>query len=87
MPLPKPGDRVTCKVEMPAYYSGYAGNPVMVFKPGMEGVVTSIAPKVRKCKGPGFDGKDDFLVVRYTAPESNKTEQVSLNFCNAVLVG
>ena len=38
----KVGDKVTCKRPEPAYYSGYAGNPVCVFEPGMVGVVGSV---------------------------------------------
>jgi hypothetical protein len=84
--LPQVGDKVTCKLAEPAYYSNYGGNPVMIFKPGMVGTVATIAPKVRKVKGPGCDGKDDFLVVDYHAPETNATQRVGLNFCNAEVV-
>jgi hypothetical protein len=80
------GDTVTCKLETPAYYSNYGGRPMLLFKPGMTGVVASIAPKVRKVKGPGLDGKDDFLVVDYLAPETNAIERVGLDFCNAIRV-
>lgn len=79
----KPGDKVTCKIPVEAYYSDYGGNPKMVFQPGMTGTVAAIAPKVRIVKGPQYDGKDEFLVVDYHAPETNNQERVSLNFCNA----
>jgi len=83
---PQVGDKVTCKIATSAYYSNYGGNPVLTFLPGMVGTVASIAPKVRKVKGPGLDGKDDFLVVDYPAPETGKTERVGLDYVNAVVV-
>ena len=86
MKKPKVGDKVTCLIQKSAYYSNYCGNPVMVFKPGMVGIVAAIAPKVRMVKGPGRDGKPNFLVVDYTAAETGKTERVALNYCNAVVV-
>ena len=36
------GDRVTVKAEVEGYYSGYAGNDVFHFKPGMEGTVGAV---------------------------------------------
>jgi len=48
----KVGDKVTCKQEEAAYYSGYAGNPVVIFKPGMVGIVGSVkVPYVRTSRG------------------------------------
>jgi len=83
----KPGDQVTCKHPVEAYYSDYGTNPKMVFQPGMVGTVKSIAPKVRIVRhGPEHDGKDEFLVVDYHAPETDQTERVGLNFCNAISV-
>ena len=79
------GDKVTCKVAEPAY-SGYTGTEAIYFKPGMVGVVSKIAPKVRIVSGPGKDRRSEFLVVDYTAPETGGTVRVGLNFCNAVLV-
>lgn len=86
MRKPRIGDQVTCKVKMPAYYSNYGGNPVMVFRPCMVGIVITVVPKVRKVKGPGLDGKDEFLVVDYDAPETNSRQRVGLDFRNAVVV-
>lgn len=83
---PQIGDKVTCKLEQYAYYSNYGGNPVLIFKPGMIGVVVSIAPKVSKIKGSRFDNKDDFLVVDYIAPETNRIERVGLDYINVVVV-
>jgi len=80
------GDKVTCKLPVEGYYSGYGITPKIVFQPGMVGKVTSIAPKVCKVKGPEFDGKDEFLVVDYHAPETDTQQRVALNFCNAILV-
>lgn len=80
----KPGMRVTCKYAVPAYYSKYAGNPEMLFRPGMIGIVASITPKVRIIGDPPTHDKNPmFLVVDYAAPETGKTERVGLNFCNA----
>lgn len=84
--LPQPGDRVTCKMEVEAYYSGFNGAPVVLFKPGMVGIVTCIAPKVSMVKGPEFDDLDDFLVVDFLDPSTGTTQRTSLNYCNAVVV-
>ena len=44
----KVGDRVTLTKPMEAYYSGYAGNPVVFITPGTKGTVTHIdMPPVR----------------------------------------
>ena len=84
---PQPGDRVTCKIPVDAYYSDYGTNPKMVFDTGMVGVVNSIAPKVCIVRhGPEHDGKDEFLVVDYVCPVTNETQRVGLNFCNAIKV-
>lgn len=88
----KPGDRVTCKYQVEAYYSGYGGNPYWWFKPGMVGVVKSIAPKVTRQlhldpKSPEYDCGDEFLVVDYEDPECGGTvRRTGLHFCNAVRV-
>lgn len=86
----KPGDKVTCKHPESAYYGNYGGNPVMTFKPGMVGTVASIAPKIRIIgkdrRGPGRDGKDEFLVVDYHEPATDKTQRCGLDFINAVAV-
>lgn len=83
---PKAGDRVTCLVEQPAYYSGYGGRPAMTFRPGMVGTVRAVTAKVRLQRGPGKDRRPDFLVVDYHAPESGRTETVGLNYCNARVI-
>ena len=87
----KVGDHVTCKHAVEAYYSNYGPRPKMLFRPGMVGTVTAIAPKV--ClprKGyrlpPELDRNPFFLVVDYPAPETARTERVGLNglnVCNA----
>lgn len=87
MPKFKPGDAVTCLHELEAYGSDYGPNKgtKIVFKPGDQGVVISIAPKVRIVKVPGdprFDGKDEFLVVDYQDSQG-KVQRVGLDFCNA----
>ena len=38
----KVGKKVTAKVAKEAYYSGYAGRPVLYFKPGMVGVIAVV---------------------------------------------
>lgn len=86
MPKPnvKPGDKVTCKHAVEAYYSNYGGNPVLNFTPGTVAVVASIAPKVRIVKpkdDPRYDGRDEFVVADYT-DERGQTQRVGLNFCN-----
>jgi len=73
----KVGDRVTCALPVKAYYSD------AMFRPGDVGTVASIAPKVCKVKGPGYDGRDHFLVVDFEDPIHGK-QRCSLNYCNAV---
>ena len=82
---PKPGDQVTCRLPVEAYYSGYSGNPVVRFEPGDVGVVASIAPKVRIVSGPEYDGRDEFLVIDFEHEVHGK-QRCSLNFCNVVVV-
>ena len=36
------GDTVTCKTPVRAFYSDYAGNPEVIFRPGMVGVVKAL---------------------------------------------
>jgi hypothetical protein len=81
----KPGDKVACKIEVPAYYSEYGSNPKMTFKPGMVATVVCIAPKVRiiTC-GPEHDSKNTMLVVDYDCPVTRKVQRTSLNLCNAI---
>ena len=87
MSKPKVGDTVTCRIAVEAYYSHYGTNPCMIFKPGMLGIVKSIATKVRIVNyGPQNDGKDEFLVVDYNCPITGKQQRVGLNFCNAIVV-
>ena len=83
------GDIVTCKISVEAYnywfYKRQYGKEVL-FNPGMQGVVKSVAPKVRIVKdGARTDGKDTFLVVDFES-EEGKTERVGLNWCNVVKV-
>lgn len=84
------GDKVTCKVPEHAYYSGYGGQPEMVFRPGYVGTVAAIASKVRmtpkQLRNKAHDGKADFLVVDYDCPITKETQRVGLDFCNAVKV-
>lgn len=42
MMIMRVGDMVTCKEAVPAFYSKYAGNPEVVFRPGMIGTVGAI---------------------------------------------
>ena len=85
MKKPIIGDSVTCKHEVPAYYSNYGGNGHLIFKPGMIGIVASIAPKVHLVKkgntDPRWDRVIDFLVVDYQ-DETGKIQRVGLNYCN-----
>ena len=81
----QPGDQVTCKHEVEAYYSNYAGNPRWVFSPGMVGVVHGISPKVvvkPDCGDPRYDQSEERVVVDYQDPHDGETRRVSLNFCN-----
>ena len=93
----KPGEKVTCKHAVEAYYSDYGVNKgkKIEFKPGMIGIIAAIAPKVTRpmpfgpvyggepvSKDPRFDRKTTFLVVDYVVPEHGE-QRVGLNFCNA----
>jgi hypothetical protein len=82
----KPGEKITCKYAVEAYYSDYGVNKgkKIEFKPGMIGIIAAIAPKVTMpvSKDPRFDRKTTFLVVDYVDPEHGE-QRVGLNFCNA----
>jgi len=86
---PQIGDKVTCKHELPAYYSNYGGNGHLIFKPGMIGTVAAIAPKVCLVKkgnvNPRWDRVADFLVVDYQ-DEIGVTRRVGLDYCNAKII-
>ena len=86
----KPGDQVTCKHKVHAYYSGYAGNPSILFTPGMVGEVVDVAPKVRiipqQYRYSWEDGHHSFLSVKFFCTVTKKTQRVNLNYCNAVKV-
>lgn len=77
------GDIVTCKYTVGAYYSGYAGQPIMLFEPGMRGQVAAITPKTYvQPVDKKHDSKDTFLVVDFYHPEYG-VQRCGLNFCNA----
>ncbi len=85
----KIGDRVTCKREESAYYSGYAGNPVVIFKPGMVGVVGAVkVPYVQTRSGQN----SYFVCVDFKVPGvfsgnpkfGNDTWRVGLDYSNIV---
>lgn len=84
---PQIGDRITCKIEMAAFGSDYGPNKGrhITFKPGMVGVVRSIAPKVvRLRKGVVIEGLDrcgHFAVVDFE-DEQGGPWRVGLDFCN-----
>ena len=80
------GQKVTCLHEVEAYYSGYNGNPKVMFTPNDVGIVRSIAPKVHilKCL-PVFDGCEDFLVIDFIHPEHGK-QRCHLNYCNVRII-
>jgi len=76
-----------CLIAERAYYSGYAGNPEMIFKPGMVGTVGAVVPKVRRVRrkylNPAYDNRPYFLAVDYDCPVTKQVQRVALNFCNA----
>ena len=73
------GQGVTCKKAVEAYYSNYGGNPVMIFHPNMRGEFQKLAPKVR--------GKnEDFAVVDYYCPITEKTQRVGLDISNLLVI-
>lgn len=80
----KIGDEVTCKTDTPAYYSKYAGNPEVLFRPGMTGLVAAI-------KVPAVTGrKPTFTCVDFIGPPvgnpANNVWRVALFPGNIVLV-
>lgn len=87
----KPGDTVSCRYAVEAYYSNYGLNKGrrILFSPGQRGTVASIAPKVvlpSKIGRPAWlDGHSDFVVVDFV-DEAGKTQRTGLNFCNVVRV-
>ena len=57
----KIGDKVTVTEEIEAYYSGYAGNPEVIIKPGQIGTVKSVhVPSLWREKG--FFNYVDFII-------------------------
>lgn len=77
-PRLEPGDRVTCKYAVEAYYGEG------MFRPGMVGTVVMVTPKVRIVRPPGdprYDGCQDFVVVDYV-DDNGQLRRTGLNFCN-----
>jgi hypothetical protein len=63
----KPGDKVTCRRPVEAYYSDYAGNPKVEFKPAMVGTVAAVdVPAVTVKRG---EREYVFALVDFTGPE------------------
>lgn len=90
MSKPKVGDKVTCKFEEQAYYSGYGGQSEASLKPGDEAVVAAIAPKVSlPQKGaqlpPGIDRCSHFAVVDFVT-SSGERRRTGLNFANVSIL-
>jgi len=82
-PVLRRGEQITCLFAVPAYYSGYAGNPVWMFEPGTIARVHCVAPKVRIVDDPPVrDCLDELVVADYEDPVTGQTRRVSLNFCN-----
>lgn len=83
------GDTVTCKFAVEAYGSNYGLNKdnYLIFRPGMTGIVVSIAPKIFLLKSvppnSGLDNRPDFLVVEFT-DENGVTQRCALHYANAV---
>ena len=60
-----PGAPVTCKTPVDAYSSGYAGNPVVRFEPGMVGRLVELGvPSVQY----GPEGEDVMALVDFEGP-------------------
>lgn len=67
----KPGDKVTCRQPVDAYYSSYGGRPECTFKLGMVGIVAAVdVPSVRY----GPKGEDTFVLVDFTGPEYGRPQ-------------
>ena len=63
----KVGDKVVLKVAQEAYYSGYAGNPIVIVPAGTIGVVGSVkVPFVWRRKGKG--NPETFNCVDFKIP-------------------
>lgn len=77
----KPGDKVTCKHPVEAYYG------TSVFRPGMVGTVMSVSPKVRMLPpDKSHDSKVHFLTIDYDCPSTGRKERCGLNYINTVLI-
>lgn len=82
----QPGDTVTCKQSVEAYYSAYAGLPEQWFMPGMVGTVAVVnSPNVR---GPyQYSHVVDFEGAPYGAePHVTTTWRVALHDDNTVKI-
>ena len=79
-----PGRAITVKHAVPSYYSGYAGRPSCIFKPGMVAIVHCITLKVCVVgEGPVHDRKQEFIVADFVHPDTGAMERVGIDFCNA----
>jgi len=82
----KPGDKVTCVVEVEAGYSNYAGNPRCAFKPGMVGIAT-VCDSASVRYGPY--GEDVGVTVHFTGPakcDGNRTWRAFLRYGNIKVI-
>jgi hypothetical protein len=82
--FPTPGQRVTCRIPVPAYYSGYGLQSVQDFRPDMAGVAEKTVPYVSMNPNRGCRCQD-FVVVDFTG-DNGKTRRVGLDPHNIVLV-
>lgn len=75
----KPGTVVTCRVQVEGYYSGYGGQRVFAFVPGMRGVVADVVPKVNytnkqliSAEPKKYDARYEFVVVDWPLPHDHQ---------------
>lgn len=72
------GANVTTSEEVEAYYSNYAGNPKMVFKPGMIGTVGAVnVPYVTNRNNNYYDS---FVCVDFLEPQTGRIQRVGLSY-------
>ena len=78
------GAQVSTKQEREAYYSNYAGNPKMVFKPGMVGTVGAVDVPYVSNKNNNF--YESFVCVDFLEPQTGKIQRVGLSYEHITLV-
>lgn len=79
----KIGDTVTVKAPVEAFYSNYAGNPVMVLNPGVIGTVGAIhVPVVNNSNHRPYG---EYVCVDFLEEKTGKIQRASVSYDNIIV--